>query len=189
MNLERLKTKVGELIEKVNGIKWFKDNITGISFWGNNTITSITLDCESFTTLQRSFASCYNLNSIYLSNTQNVIVWAGMTQLCNRLRTIETLDFSSADGIDSTVWSLYLENLKIVPQTIKCSFTCQARNLTLESVKSILLGLYNFLGTEFEYYYSVTLSDNAIALLEADGDTAPDGMNWFDYVASIGWLM
>ena len=107
----------------------------------------------------------------------------------SKLRTIETLDFSSADGISSTVWNSQLENLKVVPQTIKCNFVCQSQYLTLESAKSILLGLCNFLGTDSEFYYSVVLSDNAMSLLEADGDTAPDGMNWFDYVTSIGWNM
>ena len=42
MSLATLKGKVERLIDKVNGIKWFKDNITGVSFWGNSTITSIT---------------------------------------------------------------------------------------------------------------------------------------------------
>ncbi|MBO7320202.1 MAG: hypothetical protein J6V06_09325 [Clostridia bacterium] len=187
MSLATLKPKIERLIEKVNGIKWFKDNLTGVSFFGNNTITSITLDCERFTTLYRSFSSCLNLNSVYLSNTQNVINWAYMLQGSTRMRTIETLDFSSATGIESNTWNPRLENLKVVPETIKNNFVCQSAYLTLESAKSILLGLYDYMGTEYEYYYSVTLSNEVISLLEADGDTAPDGMNWIDYVFSIGW--
>ncbi len=189
MSLATLKPKIERLIEKVNGIKWFEDNLTGVSFYGNNTVTSITLDCESFKTLNRAFNFCARLESVYLSNTQNVINWSYLMQSSNKLRTIETLDFSSAEGISSTVWNSQLENLKVVPQTIKCNFVCQSQYLTLESAKSILLGLYNYSGTEFEYYYSVVLPDNAMSLLEADGDTAPDGMNWFDYVTSIGWNM
>lgn len=189
MSLATLKTKVGLLIEKVNRIKWFEDNITGISFWNNRTITSITLDCESFRTLNSAFSSCHKLNSVYLSNTQNVANWAFMLQGSLRLRTIETLDFSSADSIDANTWSPRLENLKVAPETIKCNFVCQVTTLTLESAKSILLGLYNYSGTDMEFYYSVTLSDEVISLLEADGNTAPDDMNWFDYVSSIGWVM
>lgn len=189
MSLATLKGKVERLIEKVNGIKWFKDNITGVSFWGNSTITSITLDCESFRTLNAAFSTCSKLNSIYLSNTQNVANWNYLLHASNAVRTIETLDFSSAQDIDSAVWNVKLENLKVVPKTIKCDFVCQVRTLTLESAKSILLGLYDYMGTEYEYYYSVTLSDEAISLLEADGNTAPDDMNWFDYVTSIGWVM
>ena len=189
MSLATLKGKVERLIEKVNGIKWFKDNLTGVSFYGNNTVTSITLDCESFKNLSRAFSACPRLESVYLSNTQNVILWTNLGQQSIKLRTIETLDLSLADGISSSVWSTRLENLKIVPQTIKCEFVCQSQYLTLESAKSILLGLCNFFGTDYEFYYSVVLSDNAISLLEADGDTAPDGMNWFDYVSSIGWNM
>ncbi|MBR3802490.1 MAG: hypothetical protein IKK37_03465 [Clostridia bacterium] len=189
MSLATLKGKVERLIEKVNGIKWFKDNITGVSFWGKSTITSITLDCESFKTLNRAFSACAALNSVYLSNTQNVIAWTGMLQGSGRLRTIETLDFSSADSIEASTWNPQLENLKVVPETIKCNFVCQVRTLTLESAKSILLGLYNYMGTEYEYYYSATLSNEVISLLEADGDTAPGGMTWIDYVFSIGWSM
>lgn len=189
MSLATLKPKIERLIEKVNGIKWFKDNITGVSFWGNSTITSITLDCESFKTLERAFSRCARLESVYLSNTQNVANWIYLLLASNAVRTIETLDFSSADSIEASTWSPWLENLKVVPETIKCNFVCQVKTLTLESAKSILLGLYNYMGTECEYSYSVTLSDEAISLLEADGNTAPDDMNWFDYVSSIGWLM
>lgn len=189
MSLATLKPKVEELIEKVNRIKWFKSNATGVSFWGNDTITSITLDCENFKTLQRSFANCQKLNSIYLSNTQNVITWEGMLLASPNTRTLEILDFSSTEQITSNMWGIRLENLKIVPQTIKVDFVCQARGLTLESAKSILLGLYNYAGTDEEFYYSVILSDEVISLLEADGNTAPDDMNWYDYVTSIGWVM
>ena len=189
MSLATLKTKVGLLIEKVNRIKWFEDNISGISFWNNNTINSITLDCENFTTLNSAFSTCRKLNSIYLSNTQNVANWNYLLLASNYVRTIETLDFSSADIIDANTWNTRLENLKVVPKTIKCDFVCQVRTLTLESAKSILLGLYDYMGTEYEYSYSVTLSDEAISLLEADGNTAPDDMNWFDYVSSIGWVI
>jgi len=189
MSLATLKPKVEELIEKVNRIKWFKNNATGVSFWGNDTITSITLDCESLKTLQHSFSFCLKLNSVYLSNTQNVINWVGMLQASNALRTIETLDFSSAESIDASTWNPRLENIKVVPQTIKKDFVCQARGLTLESAKSILLGLCNYSGTDEEFYYSVILSDEVISLLEADGNTAPDDMNWYDYVTSIGWVM
>ena len=189
MSLATLKGKVERLIEKVNGIKWFKDNITGVSFWGNSTITSITLDCESFKTLERAFSFCVKLNSVYLSNTQNVSNWTYMLQGSGRLRTIETLDFSSADSIEASTWNPWLENLKVVPETIKTSFACQSATLTLESAKSILLGLYNYSGTDMELQYSVILSDEVISLLEADGNTAPDDMNWFDYVTSIGWVM
>lgn len=189
MSLDTLKGKVERLIEKVNRIKWFEDNITGISFWNNRTITSITLDCESFRTLNSAFSSCRKLNSIYLSNTQNVANWNYLILASINVHTIETLDFSSADSIEANTWGASLKNLKVVPQTIKGNFTCQLRTLTLESAKSILLGLYNYMGTEYEWYYSVTLSDEAISLLEADGNTAPDDMNWFDYVSSIGWIM
>ena len=190
MSLATLKPKIERLIEKVNGIKWFKDNLSGVSFFCNSTVTSVTLDCESFKTLNRAFSLCTRLESLYLSNTQNVIAWTSLVQGSNKLRTLETLDFSSADGsIPQSTWNSRLENLKVVPQTIKFDFVCQVNSLTLESAKSILLGLYNYSGTEFEYYYSVTLSDDVLSLLEADGDTAPDGMNWFDYVSSIGWCM
>ena len=189
MSLATLKPKIERLIEKVNGIKWFKDNITGVSFWGNSTITSITLDCESFKTLEKAFSACIKLNSVYLSNTQNVANWNYLLLASNAVRTIETLDFSSAQTIDSGVWNTKLENLKVAPETIKCNFVCQVETLTLESAKSILLGLYNYSGTDMEFYYSVTLSDKVISLLEADGNTAPDDMNWFDYVTSIGWVM
>lgn len=59
--------------------------------------------------------------------------------------------------------------------------------LTAESAKRVIAILKDYSGTTYEYKYSVTFSQSTIDLLEAEGNTAPNGDTWMNYIQSKGW--
>ena len=61
--------------------------------------------------------------------------------------------------------------------------------LTLASAKSILTALSDASGTDRAGLYAITLAPEVVALLEADGATAPNGLTWMEYVSAKGWLL
>lgn len=65
---------------------------------------------------------------------------------------------------------------------IKCSL------LKVESAIRVLTHLENYTGTEKEFTYKVSFHSNVWDLLDAEGNTAPHGGTWKDYVYSVlGW--
>lgn len=59
--------------------------------------------------------------------------------------------------------------------------------LNLESAKRIISKLVDYKGTDREYAQKVTFSSTTLALLEADGATAPGDITWTEYARSKGW--
>jgi hypothetical protein len=137
--------KVEQLIEKVNRYNWLKDNTRTVGFSGNKDIITLSLDCINITDL---YWFCYqmpNLESVYIKNTQNIQQWTYSFYRCPKLKTIETLNFSSC--VASLGWNHMryieaVENLKVVPETLKASANFSFSSvLTAESIQSIAYGL------------------------------------------------
>lgn len=59
--------------------------------------------------------------------------------------------------------------------------------LELESAKSAIMHLKNYAGTDSEFAYTISFHANVWDLLNADGNTAPDGNTWSGYVTTLGW--
>lgn len=59
--------------------------------------------------------------------------------------------------------------------------------LSLDSLKSFINALADYTGTDKEYKYTISLHPDSIALLEADGNSAPNGLTWLDYIDSKKW--
>ena len=70
-----------------------------------------------------------------------------------------------------------------IPTTINMQF---ASGLSVASMKSAILHLANYTGTENANVNSLFFSDDCWAALEADSN-APDGGTWKKYVDSLGW--
>jgi hypothetical protein len=164
--------KVEQLIEKGDRYKYLKDNATQISFQGNGNIKTLTLDCSNMVCLQWLVSGCKSLNSVYLTNTQNVNNWTQAFFRSEGLYTIETLDFSSATGINSQVWNNWLQNLKVVPETIKCNFAITMNTLTAESIQSIIDGLATVTTAQtLTLHKNIVLTDEQKATINAKGWT------------------
>ena len=140
----------GSVSEKVNKLLEVTKNFylaKTVSFGANGAFPTdtIVLDCKNITSLSNAFYNCNGLKYIYLSNTEKVgVIQNAFYQ--SGILTIETLNMSKFDKDMLKGWNWIntptLENLKIVPQTIKTSVTfvwCPL--LTAESIQSIIDGL------------------------------------------------
>jgi hypothetical protein len=107
---------------------------------------------------------------------------------CNLLETIEKLIVHSNLTFTNTFNScIALKNIVIEGEIGKSISFAQSSLLTNESAKSIITHLVNHSGTENEGLNKVTFHSDVWDRLDAEGNTAPDGMTWKDYVTTIGW--
>ena len=60
-------------------------------------------------------------------------------------------------------------------------------NLTVASLKNIITHLVDYTGTSNEYTYKLTLHADSKALLEAEGNTSPNGNSWLEYIDDLKW--
>ena len=80
-----------------------------------------------------------------------------------------------------------LKNIVIEGVIGKGFSMAQCSKLTVDSMKSVIAALKNYVGTEYESTYKLTLHDNAWNRLEASG-SAPNGSTWKEYVQTVlGW--
>ena len=127
-----------------------------------------------------SFEKCTNISATFYG--------------CTSLETIEKLIFK-ADGtntIDTVSYNLPFgggcKKLKYIEieGVIGCSISFRESPLTLESATSVLNHLKNYAGTSEAFVYSVTFSSDTMTALNNAGAIF-NGMNWGDYLDSIGW--
>lgn len=71
-----------------------------------------------------------------------------------------------------------------IPSSI--SFSSSSK-LTIDSLKNIINALVDYLGTENEGKYTLTLHSTSKKNLDNEGATAPDGLTWIAYAQSKGW--
>lgn len=147
--------KVEQLVDKAE----YENFFTQLRFFkceGNhNIVKTPLLDCINLKSLESAFSNCGALEEIYVKNTQNVTTWINVFG-SPKIKTIETLDFSSANSIPYGLFGAdYITNIKIVPNTIKADIRFGSRLLTSESIDGIINGL-----TVVETSKTLTLPSN-----------------------------
>ncbi len=151
-------------------------------------IEDIELDMSSATVAMNMCAGCTNVKSIKLSNTGNVKTFANAFSNCSSLISLEELDFSGITTFHNLVYNCKeLVTFKVVPGTIKSSFTVDSLKLSVESAKSIILGLKDYRDDyDNQFAHSLKLPDAIWARLESEEqiETAIGGYSWYDYVTS-----
>ena len=138
----------------------------------------------------QAFFECKNLKFVYGVDLSNAQMVYEMFKNCSSLETVqEPLDLAKATNISGIfVGCLALKNVGFIEGCIGAYITFgSCKDLTIESAKSILLGLVNRKGTEKEFTESVIFHNNTWMLLNAEGETAPGNLTWEDYVTEIGW--
>ncbi len=137
--------KVEQLIDKVSRLNWLKKETRTIGFRNNENITTLTLDCNNITHLCWLCYQMPNVESVHLTNTQNIKEWMYAFHTCPKLKVIETLDFSSVTV--TLGWNHFhniseVEVFKVVPETLKVSANFSfSSKLINESKQSIFDGL------------------------------------------------
>ena len=118
------------------------------------------------------------------TNTQNA--------LANNIHlvTIDKIIFSN-DGTQPPHDSVLASNQNLQNVTVegvvgKSLNLVGTYNLSADSMKSIILHLKNYAGTDGEFANKLTLGAGAWERLDADS-TSPTGTTWKEYVGTLGW--
>jgi hypothetical protein len=108
---------------------------------------------------------------------------------CSALETIqEPLNIPNVTDAKNARTAFLCEKLKDIrfdEECIKVSITFTSKELTVDSAKSILLGLKNFVDDfDNQYAYEIKLPDEVWELLKEEPDvvTSMGKMPWYDYV-------
>lgn len=169
----------------------FSPNATQQGVFASNYFPYIPLiDCNDLKMLRRFCNNNKRVEEIKLKNTQNITSTYYMCRGCTALKKISTLDFSSVTNTTNTFYECTaLEEIDVVPNTIRMNLSLkESSKLTNESAKNVIAGLVNYLGTEKSGKCSLVLSSIVWANLDAEGNTAPHGGTWKDYVQYVlGW--
>lgn len=185
------KEKVNLLIDKAKLL----DELRGFSFVNNTTIETIGYYFDTPTNIYNdTFSGTSALKKIKGFNTSKT---TRLTNTFNRsaVEIIEKpFDLSSLqEGSYNHTFmhAKFLIEIRIVPDTIPCSITFSSEKLSVESAKSIILGLKNYENDNINgYNYTLTLDEAVWVKLDAEeGIEAPDGtiVGWRDYVEFNLW--
>ena len=128
-----------------------------------NLVSAVDLDLEKVSTIIYFFNGCTKLETAELKNIQKNTTLDGAFNTCSTLKNL-TITGEIGSNID----------LKWSP-------------LTAESAKSVITHLAVYIGTEKEFACKVSFHNSVWELLDAEGNTAPHGGTWKDYVDNIGW--
>lgn len=152
----------------------------------------ITLNFSNCKTFYYTFSECpyiTRVGTIDLSLANMTTAGAYLFYYCTSLKKIDLLILPNlAISFSSTFDNCKeLEDLTIEGNIQRNIDFKSCKKLTVASAKNIITSLANFAGTSSEYAYYVYFSAETVALLEAEGNTAPHGGDWIDYIASKGW--
>lgn len=194
-----LKEKVSQLIEytkahtiiqkRFNETGYTGGNKTSNGFFTNGFWTIAPLfDYENVTILTKL---CYNnkvITEVYLKNTHNATTFNQAFYNCSALQRIETLDLTGCTSSASLSNMFYgcesLTRIRVCG-VISIKFDIKYSPLDVESAKNIILHLKNYTDTEEAHTNTIYFADSVWELLDADGNTAPHGGTWRDYVFEV----
>lgn len=183
-----------EAVKRVTHIANVMLNAKGVWFKNNKTIESIDfpLDFSATNNITDYFTGTTNLKTMVGFVSTRYIVYFNRAFNGSGIVSIQNpFDMSSAATSYATTFTqgaYYLEEIRFVRETIGSNMALKDNSrLSVESAKSILLGLKNYKGTNYEFYYTISFHNNTWVLLEAEGATAPGNITWEDYVTEIGW--
>lgn len=107
---------------------------------------------------------------------------------CSKLKSIslivchrETTFFQTFDGCSS------LESVNFLGSIGRDISFSTCANLSVASIKNIILGLVDYANTEEEFVYTLTLNGTSVSNLEKEGATSPNGNTWRQYAMDKGW--
>lgn len=136
-----------------------------------------------------SFAESINYGrEIYLTTTCNCKNFRYAFGYGCAARKI-TVNIDSATDCTGMIGSTYknLTDLVLIGKLKTSLNLAIVPKLTRESLQNVIDALYDFSGTDSAFVNTITFSDVAWQTLDGEGNAAPNGMTWREYIASIGW--
>lgn len=149
----------------------------------------ITLDLSQSTNVSGMYylSKFTHLGVLNISNAPNT---TGFLCGCRDLETIDEIIFPSSETVTHQYFAQNasaLKNLTVGGGVIGRDIDFSYSPLTPESMKSVILHLKDYSGTDEEFDYTVRFSEDCWTALEADS-TSPSGGTWAEYVQGLGWL-
>ena len=151
------------------------------------------INCGKAYEISRTFQNCSNIKFLYgidMSNCENCeYVFGGCVVLDTIQEPLNFLKVTRNGGCFNNCNAL--KDVRFVPETIKVSTTIPSPVLSVDSAKSIILGLKNYSNDDTNgFSNTLTLPQEVWAKLDAEeGIQAPDGIivSWRIYVEMYLW--
>ena len=109
----------------------------------------------------------------------------------SKLHTIEIIRFQRITSIGTTTFNGCNSLRNITTEgSIGGAMNFSSSPLTVDSMKNIVLHLYDYTGTSYEYKYTVTFKTSAFEALEAEGATAEYNgtpCTWAELIGFLKW--
>lgn len=112
------------------------------TFYANKVLKNLSINTSSAEVINQICAACVELEIVVFSDTSKVVTWISPFNVCRKLKSIKTLDFSSVTTVTNPFLGCdVVEELLFVPETIKVSIAIPSAVLNDESIQSIIDGL------------------------------------------------
>ncbi len=152
------------------------------------------LDVSRSTNLTAAFSymgKCTRLPIIDTSGVERDYYAANILDGSTQIHTIEKFKFR--EGLEVTYVNAFrncvsLTNV-VFEGVLYASLSFQWSPLSVESLKTLILCLEDYAGTQNEGTKILTLKDECKSALEAEGATSPNGNLWTEYVSDLGWVL
>ena len=144
--------------------------------------------------VELDFSNCTNMNMAFQNSTLTGVGVVNVSSCTNlnqcfaycSIDTIGKIIVSETTVFNSNTFSgaYYLANLAMEGVLASTISFAQCGRFSLESAKSVIGCLKNFTGTGNEATKTISFHANTWTLLDADGNAAPNGNTWRDYIVS-----
>lgn len=157
-------------------------------FRGCTVLTKIPqIDTSKSTKFSNMFNACKALTEVPQFDTSQGTAFNSMFLQCSALETIPLLNLTNATTYSSAFSSCAkLKNITFegtIP--VGSAYFAASTELTLTSLKSIITALQDCSAVELQYQGTLTLPSECWDLLATEGDTAPGGYTWQNYVTNV----
>lgn len=161
--------KIADMVERLNECKVRLDTSGAKALsqaFANTQITHLPhISFSNATLINLAFYASKNLQLIDKITIKPSLSFSDAFNACEKLTTISEIEGEFGKNLNMS----------------SCS------KLDIETAKRILTHLFNYAGTENEFVHSISFHNNVWDLLDAEGETSPDGTTWKVYTDSKGW--
>lgn len=134
--------------------------------------------------ISQVFYKCYELESVGPLNTDECTIAALAFGYCYNLKSVELTALTGGSAVSTFQHCYKLQNVVIGSIGANISFAWSPL-LTLDSAKTICTALVTYAGGT----HTITLPEEAVALLDGEANTAPGDVSWRQYIQDKGWTL
>ena len=161
----------------ITDLKGLLEELGIVLDFSNTTYFNYPFDNSQITRVGIIDTSSVSSLNYFLNNSKHLQYIEKFIFKSDGTQTFTSLTFQSCNSLSDVIFE----------GCVGQSLSVQWCPLNLESAKSLINCLKDYSGTDKDGTYKITFSSTTKTLLEADGNTAPHGGTWLDYVEHKGW--